>query len=80
MQSFYAESSSLFQERCLTFSPRKRITVEEALAHPYLEPYHDPDDEPTASPLDPSFFSFDYTKEQLSRGQLKQLIYQEIME
>ncbi|MCO5595356.1 hypothetical protein L7F22_049398 [Adiantum nelumboides] len=51
-----------------------------SLAHPYLEPYHDPDDEPTASPLDPSFFSFDYTKEQLSRGQLKQLIYQEIME
>lgn len=66
-------------ERCLTFSPRKRITVEDALAHPYLEPYHDPDDEPTSSPLDPSFFSFDYSKEQLSRSQLKQLIYQEIM-
>ncbi|TQS33265.1 hypothetical protein Golomagni_06396, partial [Golovinomyces magnicellulatus] len=45
-------------ERCLTFSPRKRITVEEALAHPYLEPYHDPEDEPTAEPLDPSFFDF----------------------
>lgn len=65
-------------ERCLTFSPRKRITVEEALAHPYLEPYHDPEDEPTASPLDPSFFSFDYSKEQLSRAQLKQLIFQEV--
>jgi mitogen-activated protein kinase 1/3 len=88
-------------ERCLTFSPRKRITVEEALTHPYLgqsrcpclfcwtlmlkrpcplpEPYHDPSDEPTAEPLDPSFFDFDYTKEQLSRSQLKQLIYQEII-
>ncbi|PWN36797.1 putative MAP kinase Kpp2 [Meira miltonrushii] len=66
-------------ERCLTFSPRKRITVEDALAHPYLEPYHDPEDEPTAAPLDPNFFSFDYSKEQLSRSQLKQLIYQEIM-
>ncbi|PWN30152.1 putative MAP kinase Kpp2 [Jaminaea rosea] len=64
-------------ERCLTFSPRKRITVDEALAHPYLEPYHDPEDEPTAEPLDPSFFSFDYSKEQLSRGQLKELIYVE---
>ncbi|CAO1620615.1 unnamed protein product [Jaminaea pallidilutea] len=64
-------------ERCLTFSPRKRITVEEALEHPYLEPYHDAEDEPTAEPLDPSFFSFDYAKEQLSRGQLKELIYVE---
>ncbi|PWN48461.1 putative MAP kinase Kpp2 [Violaceomyces palustris] len=65
-------------EQCLTFSPRKRITVEAALAHPYLEPYHDPEDEPTAAPLDPSFFDFDYCKEQLSRAQLKQLIYEEI--
>lgn len=64
-------------ERCLTFSPRKRITVDEALEHPYLEPYHDAEDEPTAEPLDPSFFSFDYAKEQLSRGQLKELIYVE---
>ena len=62
-------------ERCLTFSPRKRITVDEALAHPYLEPYHDADDEPTAEPLDPSFFAFDYSKEQLSRSQLKELIF-----
>ena len=30
------------QEKCLTFSPRKRITVEQALAHDYLQPYHDP--------------------------------------
>lgn len=66
-------------ERCLTFSPRKRITVEEALAHPYLEPYHDPEDEPTAVPLDPAFFSFDYCKEQLSRSELKRLIYNEIV-
>lgn len=66
-------------EKCLTFSPRKRITVEEALAHPYLEPYHDPEDEPTAEPLDPSFFDFDYCKEQLSRSELKRLIYNEIM-
>jgi mitogen-activated protein kinase 1/3 len=32
-------------EKLLTFNPTKRITVEEALKHPYLEPYHDPDDE-----------------------------------
>lgn len=29
----------------LTFNPSKRITVEEALAHPYLEQYYDPTDE-----------------------------------
>lgn len=38
-------------EKCLTFNPKKRITVGEALAHPYLEPYHDPEDEPTAGVL-----------------------------
>ncbi|KAG1077974.1 hypothetical protein G6F42_024500 [Rhizopus arrhizus] len=32
-------------EKLLTFNPTKRTTVEEALKHPYLEPYHDPDDE-----------------------------------
>lgn len=74
-------------EKCLTFSPKRRIDVDEALRHPYLEvwmtcslsmnamssrniqSYHDPHDEPTAEPLDPSFFDFDYgealTKEQL---------------
>jgi mitogen-activated protein kinase 1/3 len=29
----------------LTFNPDKRITVEEALSHPYLSQYYDPDDE-----------------------------------
>lgn len=31
--------------KMLTFNPHKRITVEEALAHPYLEQYYDPADE-----------------------------------
>lgn len=38
-------------EKCLTFNPKRRITVEQALAHPYLEPYHDAEDEPTAAIL-----------------------------
>ncbi|PWN39394.1 putative MAP kinase Kpp2 [Ceraceosorus guamensis] len=46
-------------EKCLTFSPRKRITVEQALAHEYLAPYHDPDDEPGADPLPMESFKFD---------------------
>jgi len=31
--------------KMLTFNPYKRITVEQALAHPYLEQYYDPSDE-----------------------------------
>ncbi|CAL1699831.1 unnamed protein product [Somion occarium] len=64
-------------EKCLTFSPKRRIDVNEALRHPYLESYHDPNDEPTAAPLDPSFFDFDYGEE-LTKEQLKLLIYQEV--
>lgn len=48
-----------FLERCLTFSPKTRIEVGEALKHPYLAPYHDPLDEPTAEAIDPEFFDFD---------------------
>ncbi|RKO83320.1 kinase-like domain-containing protein [Blyttiomyces helicus] len=34
-------------EKLLTFDPAARITVEEALGHPYLEAYHDVEDEPS---------------------------------
>lgn len=66
-------------ERMLAFNPAKRITVEEALKHPYLEPYHDPEDEPIAPPIPQGFFDFDEHKDQLSKEQLKELIYEEIM-
>jgi len=32
-------------DKMLTFNPDKRIVVEDALAHPYLEQYYDPADE-----------------------------------
>ena len=32
-------------DKLLTFNPDNRVTVEEALAHPYLEQYYDPQDE-----------------------------------
>ena len=32
----------------LAFNPAKRITVDEALKHPYIEAFHDPEDEPEA--------------------------------
>ena len=40
----------------LAFDPSDRITVEGALAHPYLERYHDPSQEPTLPLFD---FGFD---------------------
>ena len=66
-------------EKLLAFNPVKRITVEEALKHPYLEPYHDPEDEPTANPIPEEFFDFDKNKDNLTKEQLKKLIYDEIM-
>ena len=51
--------SLIFHYHFQTFDPKKRITVQQALEHPYLEAYHDPEDEPVAPPLDPEFFQFD---------------------
>ncbi|KAI9013420.1 mitogen-activated protein kinase [Phycomyces nitens] len=65
-------------EKLLSFNPDRRITVEEALKHPYLEAYHDPDDEPNATPIHESFFDFDKYKDQLTKEQLKEMLYQEI--
>ncbi len=57
-------------ERCLTFAPEKRITVEQALAHPYLAALHDPTDEPTAQHT----FDFDLEQYQNSKESLKGLL------
>ncbi|ORY92926.1 Pkinase-domain-containing protein [Leucosporidium creatinivorum] len=67
-------------EKCLTFDPKKRITVENCLSHPYLSAYHDPDDEPTAPPLPASFFDFDHQKDSISREDLKRLLYEEVLQ
>jgi len=80
LQTLFPKASSLaidFLEKCLTFSPKRRIEVGEALQHPYLASYHDPQDEPTAAPIDPSFFDFD-NGEQSGKEMLKELIYEEI--
>jgi serine/threonine protein kinase len=58
-QNLYPRASPLAIDlltKLLAFDPAKRITVEEALAHPYLSAYHDEDDEPSHSqPFDFSF-------------------------
>uniref|UniRef100_A0A3P8WSL7 Mitogen-activated protein kinase n=1 Tax=Cynoglossus semilaevis TaxID=244447 RepID=A0A3P8WSL7_CYNSE len=59
--------------RMLTFNPIKRISVEEALAHPYLEQYYDPTDEPVAE--EP--FTFSMELDDLPKERLKELIFEE---
>ncbi|THH26588.1 hypothetical protein EUX98_g7600 [Antrodiella citrinella] len=65
-----------FLTKTLTFDPKKRLTVTQALEHPYLAAYHDPEDEPAVSPLDPAYFEFDY--QDLNKEQLKELLYEEV--
>jgi len=62
-------------EKMLIFNPEERITVEEALAHPYLEQYYDPTDEPVAD--EP--FSFECEFDDLPKEELKRLIFDEIV-
>lgn len=57
--------------KLLVFHPGKRCTVEEALAHPYLESLHDEVDEPTAA--EPFNFEFEQHGE-LDAPQLRELI------
>lgn len=40
---------------------------------------HDPEDEPTVAPLDPDYFEFDDHKEDLTKADLKELLYEEIL-
>ena len=48
----------------LELDAEKRITAEQALAHPYLAQYADPSDEPTSLPYDQTFEDFDLPVEQ----------------
>jgi len=64
-------------KKMLIFDPRKRISVEEALQHPYLEELYCPEDEPTREPIDPIEFEFENVD--LNKEQLKDMIYEEAL-
>jgi len=60
--------------KMLVFDPNRRITVEEALEHPYLSELHDPNDEPVASET----FDFSFERAPMEKEFLRELIYKEI--
>jgi serine/threonine protein kinase len=60
-------------EKMLLFNPSKRITAEEALAHPYLSALHDPSDEPNCHLT----FDFDSYLPNLKVEHVKHLIWRE---
>ncbi|XP_070783333.1 mitogen-activated protein kinase 7 isoform X5 [Enoplosus armatus] len=60
----------------LCFDPRERISVTQALEHPYLSKYHDPDDEPICVPA----FDFEFDKLPMNKEQIKEAILMEIQD
>ncbi|KAJ8424645.1 hypothetical protein Cgig2_009125 [Carnegiea gigantea] len=60
-------------EKMLVFNPSKRITVDEALNHPYLVSLHEINEEPTC----PSPFQFDFEQAALDEEDIKELIWRE---
>ena len=61
-------------DKMLRFCPEKRITVAEALRHPYLASLHDDDCEPVA----PAPFAFDFEEEDLRENALRNRVYEEM--
>ena len=61
--------------KMLVFNPQRRITVEEALAHPYLASLHDANDEPSAE----SPFEFDFESETLTEAGVRELVFKELV-
>lgn len=59
----------------LSIHPKKRVTVEESLAHPFFQQLHSPDDEPVT---DRGYFDFSFEDETLHRVRLQELIWQEV--
>lgn len=60
-------------EKMLTFSPKKRYTVEQCIAHPYFEGLHDPDQEPTAN----TKFDYSFDEGELTKEKMQIMIYEQ---
>jgi serine/threonine protein kinase len=63
-------------DKCLTFNPSRRITAEEALAHPFFEKYHEEEDEPSCSEQFEFGFEFEGV-ENMPLEEWRELIWRE---
>lgn len=70
-----SEQAADLVERMLVFDPRQRITVSEALAHPYLSHYHKSNQDPPH----PNPFEHDlsFEQEEYDIPRIRQLIYEQ---
>ncbi|CAE7386184.1 MPK14 [Symbiodinium necroappetens] len=64
--------------KMLRWDPLSRLSVEEAIAHPYLDKLHCPEDEPTREPLDTTDFEFERRK--ITLPALREEIFREALE
>ncbi|KAH3663856.1 hypothetical protein OGAPHI_005259 [Ogataea philodendri] len=62
--------------KMLVFDPRKRFNAEQALSHPYLSPYHDPSDEPSAEEK----FDWSFNDADLPLDTWRIMMYSEILD
>ncbi|KAL0921400.1 hypothetical protein M5K25_008466 [Dendrobium thyrsiflorum] len=65
-------------ERLLAFDPKDRPTAEEALADPYFDGLADVEHEPSTQPI--SKLEFEFEKRKLTKDDVRELIYREILE
>ena len=62
--------------KLLAFNPAKRLTVDEALQHKYLQQLHCPEDEPTGTPIESA--RMEWESRFLSEDEYRELIVNEI--
>lgn len=60
--------------KMLAFDPNERISVDDALDHPFLQSLHNLEDEPRAT----FTFSFDFENEELNKERIQTLIWEEL--
>ncbi|XP_073157843.1 mitogen-activated protein kinase 9-like isoform X1 [Henckelia pumila] len=65
-------------ERLVAFDPKDRPSAEEALADPYFYGLANLEDEPSTQPF--SKFEFDFERRKLTKADVRELIYREILE
>ena len=71
-----SETACDLLRRLLSFDPDQRLTVNEAIQHPYLETLHCMEDEPTGEPL--SKLDYDFEHHFLTSSEYRELLLMEI--